>query len=113
MDDEPLIAVDSDDLPLLAATAAIAIGSLAVILFDAEGNLLVIPLLVGGTLAFVWLALKRITRLDPQVTISSAAMILGSILVAFDIGIFFDFDGPLGAALFLFGAIGLRRYLDE
>lgn len=113
MDVDGLVAIESDDVPLLAATAAIAVGSLAVILFDAEGNLLVIPLLVGGTLAFVWLTLQRVTTYDPQVTVSAAAMVLGSVLVAFDIGVFFDFDGPLGAALFLFGAIGLRGYLDE
>jgi len=113
MNVDGLVAVERDDLPLLAATAAIAIASLAVILFDAEGNFLVVPLLVGGTLAFVWLTLQRVSAFDPQVTISAAAMIFGSILVAFDISIFFDFDGPLGAALFLFGAIGLRGYLDE
>ena len=113
MNVDGLVAVERDDVPLLAATAAIAIASLAVILFDAEGNLLVVPLLVGGTLAFVWLTLQQVPRVDPRVTVSSGAMILGSVLVAFDIGVFFDFDGPLGAALFLFGAIGLRGSLEE
>lgn len=98
---------EREDIPLLVAAALIAAGSLLVVLAGAEG-LIAGTLMVVGTLAFLWLTLQDITGIDGQVTTSTVAMILGSILVGFDIVLLFDFDGPLGAALFLFGAIGIR-----
>ena len=40
-------------------------------------------------------------------------MVLGSVLVGFDVPNLFEFDGPLGAALFVYGAIRLLGYVDE
>jgi len=64
--------------------------------------------MVGGTAAFLWLTLQEVEVIDGRVTFSAIAMILGSVFVGFDILILFDFDGPLGAALFLFGTVGVR-----
>ena len=41
------------------------------------------------------------------------AMVLGSVLVGCDVPNLFEFDGPLGAALFVYGAIRLLGYVDE
>lgn len=107
------IDVAADDLPLVGATVAIAFGSLFVIVGDAEGHLLSILSLVGGTVAFVWLVLQRIEPIEPRTAIPVSAMVLGSVLVGFDISNLFGFDGPLGAALFVYGAVRLISYVDE
>ena len=111
--DTASIEIDSDDLPLVAATVAIAFGSLFVIVGDAEGHLLSILSLVGGTVAFAWFALQRIEPIEPRTAIPVSAMVLGSVLVGFDVPNLFEFDGPLGAALFVFGAIRLLGYVAE
>ena len=105
--------IDSDDLPLVMATVAIAFGSLFVIVGDAEGHVLSILSLVGGTVGFVWFALQRIEPVEPKLAIPVSAMVLGSVLVGFDVPNLFEFDGPLGAALFVFGAIRLLSYVDD
>ena len=111
--DTASINIDPDDIPLVAATAAIAFGSLFVIVGDAEGHPVSILSLVGGTIAFVWLALQRIEPVEPRTAIPVSAMVLGSVLVGFDVPNLFEFDGPLGAALFVYGAIRLLGYVDE
>ena len=112
MDIAGLVSFDREDAPLLAATAAIGVGSLLVMIADAEG-LIAGGLMVGGTAAFLWLTLQEIDVVTGQVTLAAIAMILGSVFVGFDITILFDFDGPLGAALFLFGAVGVRSSVVE
>jgi len=107
MDAVGLDAFDREDAPLLAATAAIAVGSLLVLLLDAEGPIAG-TLMLGGTVAFLWQTLQDIADFDGGVVLSTIAMVLGSVFVGFDITPLFDFDGPLGAALFLFGAVGIR-----
>jgi len=107
------IDIEADDLPLVGATVAIAFGSLFVIVGDAEGHLLSILSLVGGTVAFVWFVLQRIEPVEPRTAIPVSAMILGSVLVGFDVPNLFEFDGPLGAALFMYGAIRLLSYVEE
>ena len=102
-----------DDRPLVAATVAIAVGSLFVIVGDAEGHPLSILLLVGGTVAFVWLVLQRIEPVELRTVIPVSAMVLGSVLVGFDIANLSGFDGPLGAALFVYGAVRLLSYVEE
>jgi hypothetical protein len=112
MDVAGIASFDREDAPLLAATAAIGIGSLLVLVADAEG-LIAGALMVGGTAAFLWLTLQEVEVIDGRVIFSTIAMILGSVFVGFDITILFDFDGPLGAALFLFGAVGVRSSVIE
>ena len=112
MDVAGLVSFNREDAPLLAATAAIGVGSLLVMIADAEG-LIAGGLMVGGTAAFLWLTLQEIDVVTGQVTLAAIAMILGSVFVGFDITILFDFDGPLGAALFLFGAAGVRSSVVE
>ena len=105
--------IESDDIPLVVATVAIAFGSLFVIVGNAEGHFLSILSLVGGTVAFVWFALQRIEPIEAKLAIPVSAMVLGSILVGFDVPNLFEFDGPMGAALFVYGAIRLLGYVDE
>lgn len=117
MVDVDLDAVGDDGL-LLGATAAIAIGCLLVIfdgwLFEGlEGHPLVILLLLGGTVVFVYLTLQRVPRRTPEISLSAAAMIVGSGLIAIEIWFLFGFDNLLGAALFLYGAFVLRPHLDQ
>ncbi len=113
MDTDGLFAVDPDDLPLLAAAGAIAIGSILVITDIGSGHPLVAMLLVGGTIAFVGFTLQRVPEYNGRIAVAAVTMVLGSALVAVEFDVGFDFDGPLGAALFLVGAVGLAKYLDE
>ena len=107
------IDIDPDDIPLVVATVAIAFGSLFVVVGNAEGHLVSILSLVGGTVAFVWFALQRIEPIEAKLAIPVSAMVLGSILVGFDVPNLFEFDGQMGAALFVYGAIRLLGYVDE
>ena len=113
MDTEGLFAVDPDDIPLLGATFMIAVGCILLITDIATGHPLVPFLVVSGTIAFVALTFQRVPEPDLTVVAAGVGMILGSTLVSVDIPMAFDFDGPVGAAFFLFGAIGLSRYLDD
>jgi|APHM01.1.fsa_nt_gi hypothetical protein len=110
--DAASIDIESDDIPLVGATIVIALGSLFVILGDAEGHPFSILSLVGGTVAFVWFALQRIEPVETRTAIPVSAMVLGSVLVGFDVPNFFEFDGPLGAALFMYGAVRLISYVE-
>jgi len=113
MDTEELFAVDPDDIPLLIATGLIAVGCVLLISGLGEGHLLVSVLVVGGTIAFVVLTLERIPELTRWVLSGAASMVLGSALVSIEFPLAFGFEGPAGAALFLFGAIVLARRLDD
>ena len=113
MDTEGLFAVDPDDIPLLGATFMIAVGCILLITDIAAGHPLVPFLVVSGTVAFVALTLQRVPERDLTVVAAGAGMIIGSTLVSVDVPLAFDFDGPVGAAFFLFGAIGLSQYLDD
>lgn len=113
MDTEGLFAVDPADIPLLVATGMIAVGCLLFITDTGRGHPLVSLLVIGGTIAFVILTLKRIPDRDLPVGVASLSMILGSVLVSVDIRLAFDFDGPIGAAFFLFGAVELAKYIDD
>jgi len=113
MDTEELFAVDPDDIPLLVATGMIAVGCILLITNIGSGHPLVPTLVVGGTIAFVALTLRRVPEQNLTVGATSVSMILGSALVSIDFRLAFDFDGPVGAAFFLFGAVGLSRYIDD
>jgi hypothetical protein len=113
MDSEGLFTVDPDDIPLLIATGMIAVGCILVILNIGAGHPLVPVLVTGGTVAFVALTLFRIPERNITVGAASISMILGSALVSIELPFAFDFDGPVGAALFLFGAIGIAGYMDD
>lgn len=113
MSTEGLFAVDPDDIPLLVATGLIAVGCVLLITDIGRGHLLVSVLVTGGTIAFVALTLLRVDERNTTVGVSAVSMILGSALVSIEFAVAFEFDGPIGAALFLFGAIGLARYLDD
>lgn len=113
MDTEGLFAVDPDDIPLLVATGLIAVGCILVITDIGGGHPLVATMVIGGTVAFVALTFRRIPERDLRATVAAASMILGSILVGIEFSIAFDFDGPIGAALFLSGAVGISKYVDE
>lgn len=113
MDTEGLFAVDPDDIPLLVATGMIAVGCILVITDTGMGHPLVPTLVVGGTVAFVALTLIRIPERGLGVGAAGLSMILGSTLVGIEFRLAFGFDGPIGAALFLFGAVRLSRYLDD
>jgi len=113
MDTEGLFAVDPDDIPLLVATGLIAVGCILLIFDVGAGHPLVSTLVVGGTIAFVILTLRRVEEYNLTVWSAAGGMVLGSILVSIEFTAAFEFDGPIGAALFLFGAIGLSRYLDD
>lgn len=113
MDTEGLFAVDPDDIPLLVATGMIAVGCILVIANVGTGHPLVPTLVVGGTIAFVALTLLRIPERNLTVWATSISMILGSALVSIEFPFAFEFDGPVGAAFFLFGAVGISRYIDD
>ena len=113
MDTEGLFAVDPDDIPLLVATGMIAVGCILVITETGGSHPLIPTLVVGGTVAFVALTLFRIPERGLDVVGAALSMILGSTLVSIEFRLAFEFDGPIGAALFLFGAIRLSRYLDD
>lgn len=113
MDSEGLFAVDPDDIPLLVATGMIAVGCILVITETGVGHPLVPVLVVGGTVAFVALTLFRVSERNLWIGVAALSMILGSTLVSVEFRLAFEFDGPVGAALFLFGAVRLARYLDD
>jgi len=113
MDTEGLFAVDPDDIPLLVATGMIAVGCILLITDIGTNHPLVPAFVVGGTVAFVALTLFRIPERNLTVGAASLSMILGSGLVSIEFRLAFEFDGPIGAAFFLFGAIGLSRYIDD
>jgi len=113
MDTEGLFAVDPDDVPLLVATGMIAVGCLLLITGFGMGHPLIPALVIGGTVAFVGLTLLRVPERNLTVGAAALSMVLGSGLVSIEFGLVFEFDGPIGAALFLFGALGLSRYLDD
>jgi len=113
MDSEGLFAVDPDDIPLLVATGMIAVGCILYITDIGRSHPLVSLLVIGGTIAFVALTLQRIPERTVTIGVGAASMILGSVLVSIDIRFAFDFDGPVGAAFFLFGAVELAKYIDE
>ncbi len=113
MSAEELFAIDPDDIPLLIATGLIAVGCVLLISGLGDGHLLVSVLVVGGTIAFVILTVERIQPVTRWVLGGAVSMILGSALVSIEFALTFGFDGPIGAALFLFGAIVLARHLDE
>ena len=113
MDTEGLFAVDPDDIPLLVATGMIAVGCLLLITGLGRGHPLIPALVIGGTVVFVALTLLRVPERNLTVGAAAVGMILGSALVSIEFGLVFEFDGPVGAALFLFGALGLSRYLDD
>lgn len=113
MSTEQLFAVDPDDIPLLVATGLIAVGCVLLISGIGDGHPLVSVLVVGGTIAFVALVVERVPTVTNWVLGGAGSMILGSALVSIEFQLAFDFDGPIGAALFLFGAIVLTRRLDE
>lgn len=113
MDSEGLFAVDPDDIPLLVATGMISVGCLLLITGLGNNHPLVPALVVGGTVAFVALTLFRIPERNLTVGVAILSMVLGSALVSIEFGLAFEFDGPVGAAFFLFGALGLSRYLDD
>jgi hypothetical protein len=113
MDTEGLFAVDPDDIPLLVATGMITVGCLLLITGLGSGHPLVPVLTIGGTVAFVALTLFRIPERNVTVGAAAISMILGSTLVSIEFRLAFEFDGPIGAAFFLFGAIGLSRYIDD
>jgi len=110
---DELFAVDPDDIPLLIATGLIAVGCVLLISGLGEGHLLVSVLVVGGTIAFVVLTVERMQTVSRRVLGGAVSMILGSALVSIEFPLAFGFEGPAGAALFLFGAIVLSRQLDE
>jgi len=110
---EELYAIEPDDIPLLIATGLIAVGCVLLISGLGGGHPLVSILVVGGTVAFVILTLERVQTVDKWVGAAAASMILGSALVSIEFPLAFEFDGPIGAALFLFGAIVLARRLDD
>jgi len=113
MSAEELYAVDSEDIPLLIATGLIAVGCVLLITGLGDGHPLVSILVIGGTIAFVVLTLERVHTTDKWATAAAVSMVLGSTLVSIEFQLAFEFDGPIGAALFLFGAIVLARRLDE
>lgn len=113
MDTEGLFAVDPDDIPLLAATFAIAVGCVLVIADIGRGHPLVALLVIGGTVAFVGLTFRRVDEMDFTVGTAAVSMIFGAALVGIEVPFAVGFDGPIGAALFLFGAIRLSEYVDE
>jgi len=113
MDSEGLLAVDSDDVPLLVATLMIAVGCLPIIIDLGGDHPLAAVLVISGTVAFVMLMFQRVAERNPTVIVAGISMILGSVLVSVPIPHVADFDGPVGAALFLFGAIRLSEYVDE
>ena len=113
MDTEGLFAVDPDDIPLLVATGMISVGCLLLITGLGNGHPLIPALVIGGTVAFVALTLFRIPERNLTVGAAVISMVLGSTLVSIEFGLAFEFDGPVGAAFFLFGALGLSRYLDD
>lgn len=113
MSTEELFAVDPDDIPLLIATGLIAVGCVLLITGLGEGHPLVSLLVVGGTIAFVVLTVERIPAITRWVLGGAVSMILGSALVSIEFAVTFGFDGPIGAALFLFGAVVLARQFDE
>ena len=113
MSTEELFAVDPDDIPLLIATGLIAVGCVLLITGLGDGHPLVSTLVVGGTIAFVVLTIERASTVDNWTLGAAVSMILGSALVSIEFQLAFEFGGPIGAALFLFGAIVLARRLDE
>jgi len=113
MSTDELFAVDPDDIPLLIATGLIAVGCVLLISGLGDGHLLVSVLVVGGTIAFVVLTLERIETVTRRVLGGAISMVLGSTLVSIEFVLAFGFEGPIGAALFLFGAIVLARHLDD
>jgi len=113
MDTEGLFAVDPDDIPLLVATGMIAVGCILVILDIGASHPLVPTLVIGGTVAFVALTLFRIPERNLTVAAAAISMILGSTLVSIEFQFAFEFDGPVGAAFFLFGALGMSRYIED
>lgn len=113
MDTEELFAVDPDDIPLLVATGVIGVGCILVITDIGYGHPLVAGMVIGGTVAFVGLTFRRMPKRDLRATIAAASMILGSVLVGIEFRIAFEFDGPVGAALFLSGAVGISKYVDD
>jgi len=113
MDTEELFAVDPDDIPLLIATGLIAVGCVLLITGLGEGHYLVSVLVVGGTVAFVILTLERIETITRWLLGGALSMVIGSALVSVEFPLAFGFEGPIGAALFLFGAIVLARHLDD
>lgn len=113
MSTEELFAVDPDDIPLLIATGVIAVGCVLLITGLGDGHPLVSVLVVGGTIAFVVLTIERASTVDSWTVGAAVSMILGSALVSIEFQLAFEFGGPIGATLFLFGAIVLARRLDE
>ena len=112
MSTEELYAVDPEDIPLLIATGLIAVGCVLLISGLGDGHPLVSILVVGGTIAFVILTIERAQTVDKWVLGAAVSMVTGSALVSIEFQSAFGFDGPIGAALFLFGAIVLARRLD-
>ncbi len=113
MSAEELYAVEPEDIPLLIATGLIAVGCVLLISGLGGGHPLVSILVVGGTVAFVMLTLERVQTVGKWVGGAAASMILGSALVSIELPLGFEFEGPIGAALFLFGAIVMARHLDD
>lgn len=113
MSTEEMFAVDPDDIPLLVATGLIAVGCVLLITGLGGGHPLVSVLVVGGTIAFVVLTLERVETVSRRVLGGAISMVLGSAFVSIEFALTFEFDGPIGAALFLFGAIVMARHLDD